>query len=743
MYLAIYYRTASSYNKYKLAANVIQAHDPFNMIVIDSADKVPGTSSEIKNTFTFADLDQIPGNRAIIKIDISSKSNFDEAVAYFKTNRIPIVFEFYNMSLIVVEIPKGSTYAAFETKLGTSTLAIEYMEADFVHIVEPNYQIPYNEHWHLDNIQAQCAWTAMDPYASNTIGPVPTDDPDDTPTNQNTAYNQSYRPEVALLDGGVETWHPDLVGRATTPVNWNCLDNNSNVLPINSWDNHGTGMAGVIAANNLNNNYTLSLSNDYIRVQVLKIFYNINSVQVYTTIATQLLALSKAMANPRCVAINMSYGGSLFSQAFQDTITYVRTQARNCKGIIAFAATGNSSALNPTIYPALYDNVLGIGGSTTTNSKAFFSNTGAFVFAAAPAQQIVTTDRVLANGYTTTTSSNPTTQYDAYYTNLATYRNFGGTSAACGIASAIAACMVAVNPAISSDQIESIMADTAAQTGGYTYNPKSIELGYGVLRMCDAINEAIAAITTSPDTIDVTASITSGNITTSTCSNITVVTEVTGTGEAWDNAASITIDYFASTSGISNPTMVQIGQLNSAILQTGSYSYTFAVPNISSIANGSISDLIVRVTLYNSCGQVISDGTTEVTDSVSMTIAAGCAAVGLDAAVQILSFQLIPGANNTMLRLFSVKYTNTGTVPITSIGITRGFVGGPYANQTISGANLSTSGTLAPGASRIINTTFNQPIPALPGAYYIQINTVNGVVDSNLGNNYSSIAVTQ
>ena len=55
--------------------------------------------------------------------------------------------------------------------------------------------------------------------------------------------------------------------------NWNVLYNNNNIDPVAPSENHGTAMAGVIAANNLNNNYGLSVSQNYIRVQVLKVLY--------------------------------------------------------------------------------------------------------------------------------------------------------------------------------------------------------------------------------------------------------------------------------------------------------------------------------------------------------------------------------------------------------------------------------------------------------------------------------------
>jgi len=752
MYKAIYYNSTAIYNKYKLATGVIQAHDPFNMVVLDTADKTPGTSTEIKNTFTFSSLDSIPANKAIIKILSGSESSYDIAVEYLKNQKVTVTDQFYNLGIIVAEIPKGS-YSSFESKLSTwlTPYGLQYVELDVVHTIDPNYQIPYSEHWHLGNIQAQCAWDAMDPYAVNTDDPIPVTAPGGI-----TYVGGCNRPEVALLDGGVEINHPDLIGRlsggcnvnrfgeSSTSLNWNCVDNNSSVIPINSFDNHGTAMAGVIAGNNLNYQYSLSASNNYLRVQVLKIMYPITTNQYYTSSTIQILAINKAVANPNCVAINMSFGSTVYSSALADAILYARNVGRDCKGIPLFASAGNYSQSNPTIYPALYDGVLPIAASTAGNFKASYSNMGDFLFAAAPGVNIITTDRVGANGYSTTTSSNSTTQYDSYYTNLATYRYFGGTSASCGIASAIAGCMVAVNPNITANQIETILADTAAQTGGYTYDPKSNELGYGVLRMCDAIQSVIDSLPDQLPTIDISTEVTSGAIASTTCSNIGVTTTVTINEGTSANITNMTLDYYASNSSAANPNMIWLYQSSYTTESIGNSAYTndeFYVSNIPALYNPSAYPyLIIRYTFYDACGHIISDGETEVTAMVPMTLTQGC--VATDAAVEIISYELATGANNSIQRRFTVRYTNTGTVPITNIYVKRGWVGGAYAYQAISGSNLSTTGVLNPGQTRTAVITFNQPVPALPATYYTQILTVNGNSDSNPGNNYASFTIT-
>jgi hypothetical protein len=775
MYLAIYYSTAASYNKYKLATNVIQAHDPFNMIVIDSADKVPGTSSEIKNTFTFADLDQIPANRAFIAVSDVEKHYFDEAVTYLKANRITIVEALYNMSMIIVEIPRGS-YASFEAKIIASTISIDYIEQDQVVKVDLNYAIPYTSHWHLNNIQAQCAWDAMSSFGtSNAEEPYC----GEAPYTIDEGSNCCTKPEVALLDQGVQRSHPDLhgmlsgcawdeeTGRFEEDYNWNVLFNNDIIDPVHPSENHGTAMAGVIAANNLNNNYGLSAAQNYVRVQVLKVLYipiSPGPAPTYSSYTAYVQAINRAVQNPRCAAINMSFGGSAANQSFQNAITYARTQGRAGKGIPVFASAGNGpcnggcpAVVNQIKYPANYPYANAIGASGLENTKMTWSDFGTKLFIAAPGTAILTTDRTGTVGYSTTSTS---INVDVNNTNLAVFTNFGGTSAACGIISSVAACMVAVNPNITADQIESILAETAAETGGYVYDPvtgKSPELGHGVVRMCDAITAVVDALA-EPTVPVLTLNITTASITTTTCGTATVAFTLSAEDDFWNGATQFVYSVLASTypnlstSDQSNAIPMNLGDVL-PLSESGTYSIAFTVPNNSSLP--AITDyLLLAINLLDANGQIVASVSSNtsvndgliVEDSIPMTITNGCPTQGVDLSVQVLSYSMVTNNQGQTNRTFRIKYTNTGTVAITSFNRSYGWVGGTYVTNTQTYPGTTSSNTpLLPGQSRTVNISFtgsNTP-PQYPATYYHQINTVNGSADANNGNNYSIIVVTQ
>ena len=772
MFKAIYYSNASSFNKYRLAANVIQAHDPFNMIVINSADKTPGTSAEIKNIYTFEDIDAIPANRAILSVSTIEKSHWDEAVTYLKVNNITTVEELYNMSFIIVEVPNGG-YTDFENKIMSSSVSLNYVEQDQVVKVDLHYAIPYSSHWHLDNIQAQCAWDAM-----ATGGAINAEEPScgEIPFSV-TPTTCCTKPEVALLDQGVQRSHPDLHGMLSgcawdsetetfqEDYNWNVLYNNNNIDPVHPNENHGTGMAGVIAANNLNNNYGLSVSQNYIRVQVLKVLYVAfanNSTPVYSGVSVYIQAINRAVQNPRCAAINMSFGGSAFQSAFADAIQYARTQGRGGKGIPVFASSGNGpcgggcpAVINQVKYPAGYEFANAVGASGQTNTKMTWSDFGTKLFVAAPGVALTTTDRTGAVGYSTTSAS---TNVDANNTNLAVYTLFGGTSGACGIVSSIAACMVAVNPNITADEIETIIGDTAAETGGYTYNPvtgKSPELGHGVIRMCDAITEVIDQMS-SPTTVVLTLNITSSAITTTTCGTATVTFTLSAEDDDWNGATQIVYNVYASpyaTVDLANATLLNPGGYLS-LNESGSYTLSFTIPNNFSLVS-STDYLILVVNLLDANGQVVANITSTpvdgvnsliVQDSIGMTLTNGCVTPGTDLAVQVLSYSTATNNLGQTNRSCRVKYTNTGTVAITSFNRTYGWVGGMTATntQTYPGT-LPSNAPLLPGQSRTVNISFTGSTtpPQYPATYYHQINTVNGAADANSGNNISTIVVTQ
>lgn len=763
MYKAIFYQDQKSFDVAKKATSVIESVEPFFCVVTLDTAPTPGTASRVKNTLSFSDLDHIPTNRVIITLQATGGTTNEAAVAWLSANKVTVVRDLFNFGVMIVELPKGS-FLSFTQKVQAEGW-FGTMEEDLLFKAEPLYAFTYGEHWHLGNVEAQEAWNLMTPYATNANNCNDRIEPNvansGTRDIEIVGGDCCSIPEIALLDVGVQTSHPDLLQRFGTcgctggdpiPVftnpgtrangpctnNWNIVNNNSNVNPQFPYENHGTAMAGIISGSNLNNNYTLSVSNNYVKTQVLRIGYTANAADFfYTTPSWTLEGLYRASANPACAAIVISWrvtnptSVSSLTAVLAPAFDYINNQARDCTGIPIFAAAGNSNSTDLS-YPAEDGNVLAIAASNSANERAYFSNKGAGIFIAAPGIGVRTTDRTGAVGYSTALAdSTLPANADINFTNHATTL-YNGTSPACGIVGAIAGCLRAVNPALTSAQIQTILEDTATAVA------PGQDIGAGIVNMQAAVQEAIDLISPNEDlTVAVGVSSITPNPATLCGGLAVVVATVAGSGATWNQVTAVTLEYFASADNFLTSTDFLLESHTFPVNNvTDTYTYPLTIPNVPTLT--ATGKLIVRATLHTNCGQIISNGATEfISSATGFTITtANCP--GTDLSIEVLS---VSNPNPT-LRMFQYRYTNTGTVPITAANITRGWVGGASSNYSISWTGTtSQTGPLQPGQSRIISLSYNTPAPQWPGIFYAQINTVNGGTDFNSANNYSTLIV--
>ncbi len=137
-------------------------------------------------------------------------------------------------------------------------------------------------------------------------------------------------------------------------------------------------------------------------------------------------------------------------------------------GVFIVCASGNGGNVAVS-YPASNTNVFSVGATTSTDTRASFSQNGANLDLAAPGV-----------GIRSTTIGN-------------NYGSGDGTSFAAPMVSATAALMLSVDPNLSNEAIEDILKCTAEQVGGYNYNwnastpGHSQELGYGRLNARQAL----------------------------------------------------------------------------------------------------------------------------------------------------------------------------------------------------------------------------------------------------------------
>ncbi len=211
---------------------------------------------------------------------------------------------------------------------------------------------------------------------------------------------------VAVLDGGINLFHPDLAANLWTnpneiPGNGIDDDNNGFVDDVNGADwverdgqpndqgGHGTHVAGTVGAIANNSTGTAGVAPDT-KLMPLR-FLDKNGAG---TIADALGAIDYAIAQGVDV-INASWGGPDYSPPLKDAI-----DRAGAAGITFVAAAGNDSVsddIEPT-YPASFGlpNIISVAASDKADRLAGFSNYGKSVDLAAPGTGIVST---LGDGY--------------------------------------------------------------------------------------------------------------------------------------------------------------------------------------------------------------------------------------------------------------------------------------------------------------------------------------------------------
>lgn len=202
---------------------------------------------------------------------------------------------------------------------------------------------------------------------------------------------------VAVLDTGVDITHPALAGsiwvNADEQSNGSDSDGNGYIDDINGWDfvnndssifdkaeidEHGTHMAGIIAANGQNGVYGVAPN---VKIMPLKVMENDSG---YTSDIIE--AISYAEANGAKI-VNCSFAGLDYNPALEDAISK--------SDMLFVTAAGNfaTSTDDLVAFPSCYDckNIISVGASDNTGSIAALSSYGNLVNVYAPGTGIYST----------------------------------------------------------------------------------------------------------------------------------------------------------------------------------------------------------------------------------------------------------------------------------------------------------------------------------------------------------------
>ncbi|RFU66833.1 S8 family serine peptidase [Bacillus sp. V59.32b] len=294
----------------------------------------------------------------------------------------------------LVSVPKGTDL---------QLLADKFLKNKQVEYVEPNYEIEsqykpkdpkYSKQWYLKKLNMPKAWDISKGAAHVT---------------------------VAVVDGGVQTNHPDLTGKIVKPYN---AVTGGTTYPV---DDHGTHVAGIIAATI--NKTGISGISPNVKIMPVNVFEG--DFADSFIIADGITYAADSGAD----IINLSLGSYYYSSVIDSAISYAAS-----KGIVVIAAAGNDDT-NYKAYPAANDHVLGISATTKYDKITWFSNYGKYIDFSAPGEDI----------YSTVSRS----RYDSY----------DGTSMASPVVAGVTALILSKNPYLSPSQVTGILKSSSVDLG--------------------------------------------------------------------------------------------------------------------------------------------------------------------------------------------------------------------------------------------------------------------------------------
>jgi subtilisin family serine protease len=202
---------------------------------------------------------------------------------------------------------------------------------------------------------------------------------------------------VCVVDTGIDTSHPDLLGQVIGGQNFVVSRGRIDPTRYKDDNGHGTHVSGTIAA--LDNNIGVVGVAPEAKLLAMKVL-NSKGSGSYSAIAEGIRACISKGAH----VISMSLGGSSDSTTLHSAISDAATA-----GIVIVAAAGNESG--PVSYPAKYSEVLAVSATDSSNKIASFSNTGPEVDYAAPG--VAVTSTVAGGGYDTWSGTSMATPHVA------------------------------------------------------------------------------------------------------------------------------------------------------------------------------------------------------------------------------------------------------------------------------------------------------------------------------------------
>ncbi len=366
---------------------------------------------------------------------------------------------------------------------------------------------------------------------------------------------------VAVVDGGIQTNHPDLAGSMWSGKGYNFVTNSSTLQA----HDHGTHVAGTVAAVNNNGTGVAGVaggtgSNDGVRLM---------SCQVFTNTSSGGFNQAPIYAADNGAAISQNSWGytsvNVYDQATLDAIDYFNANGGGnvLNGGITIFAAGNDNKTG-NWYPGCYSGAFAVAATNNKDVRSYYSNYGAWVDISAPGgEQSSSTD---PKGVLSTLTNN-------------NYGFYQGTSMACPHVSGVAALLVsnAVRNGVilTNTQVASLLKNNV--DNHYALNPSYTGmLGSGRLNAQKALVALQGMFTTNPPSTP--TGLNSSNVTSSSATLSWSATsgatsydvQIRPQGGSWNTYTVTSNSYNASNLASSTTYEWQVRAKNSA--GTSSYS---------------------------------------------------------------------------------------------------------------------------------------------------------------------------
>jgi thermitase len=306
---------------------------------------------------------------------------------------------------------------------------VEYAEPNYIAHVFITPNDPYwSSQWGMTKIEAPAAWDITTGSASVTI---------------------------AIVDTGIDFFHPDLSGKLVSGYDF--VNNDSNPQDDHG---HGTHVAGIAAARTNNGTGVAGLSWGA-QIMPVKVMDDAGR-GTNENIAKGVIYAADHGAD----IINLSLGGPNASSVLEDAVEY----AHDLDCVVVAAAGNNNSTVS---YPARYPEVIAVAATDSSDQRASFSNYGPEVDVAAPGVNIRST----------------------YWWGGSEYGRLSGTSQASPHVAGLAALIWSVDPGLNNTQVESIIKQTADDLGAAG---RDAYYGFGRINARRALEATAPSLTLSP-----------------------------------------------------------------------------------------------------------------------------------------------------------------------------------------------------------------------------------------------------